>query len=156
VRSRPLAKRPIARDVDGNGYADQLASTTDNSLAVAHNRTERTNLLREINRPLGASVTLDYVRAGNAVCHASVTLDSYYSRGLKSRELTADGAINPFLEIAHTDEFVGVGGAPACRQRFCCVRQQRCSRSSRAAIDATSKTPWDPQSGRTPARGIGK
>ena len=26
---------------------------------------------------------------------------------------TADGAINPFLEIAHTDEFVGVGGAPA-------------------------------------------
>ncbi|HEX8095833.1 SpvB/TcaC N-terminal domain-containing protein, partial [Jatrophihabitans sp.] len=53
------------RDVDGDGYADHLASSDDGSLKVARNRTGRTNLLKSVSRPLGASFSMDYTRDGN-------------------------------------------------------------------------------------------
>jgi hypothetical protein len=53
------------RDVDGDGYADQLASESDASLSVARNLTGRTNLLKTVHRPLGAVMDLDYERVGN-------------------------------------------------------------------------------------------
>ena len=53
------------RDLDGDGYADHLASSDDGSLTVARNRTGRTNLLKSVSRPLGASFALEYTRDGN-------------------------------------------------------------------------------------------
>ena len=55
------------RDIDGDGYADDLTSSSDGTLKVAHNRTGRTNLLKSVSRPLGASFTVDYTRDGNTV-----------------------------------------------------------------------------------------
>ncbi|HEX8081624.1 MAG TPA: SpvB/TcaC N-terminal domain-containing protein [Jatrophihabitans sp.] len=53
------------RDVDGDGYADHLASSDDGQLKVARNRTGRTNLLKSVSRPLGASFSMEYTRDGN-------------------------------------------------------------------------------------------
>jgi RHS repeat-associated protein len=55
------------RDIDGDGNPDHLASTSDGQLRVALNQTGRTNLLRSISRPLGASIGLEYQRDGNTV-----------------------------------------------------------------------------------------
>jgi RHS repeat-associated protein len=70
------------RDLDGDGYADHLASSDDGTLKVARNRTGRTNLLKSVSRPLGASFTLDYTRDGNTTANptsrwtlTSVTID---------------------------------------------------------------------------------
>ena len=57
------------RDVDGDGYADHLTSSADGQLKVARNRTGRTNLLKSVSRPLGASFTLDYTRDGNTTAN---------------------------------------------------------------------------------------
>jgi len=57
------------RDVDGDGYADHLASSDDGALKVARNRTGRTNLLKSVSRPLGASFDLDYTRDGNTTAN---------------------------------------------------------------------------------------
>lgn len=59
------------RDIDGDGYPDQLLASglTDASaqtdLRVSRSRIGRTNLLREVRRPLGATIDIDYERAGN-------------------------------------------------------------------------------------------
>jgi len=57
------------RDIDGDGYADHLVSSDDGTLQVARNRTGRTNLLKSVSRPLGASFTMDYTRDGNTVAN---------------------------------------------------------------------------------------
>ncbi|MFJ7958180.1 SpvB/TcaC N-terminal domain-containing protein [Streptomyces sp. NPDC096319] len=53
------------RDVNGDGLADHVRSTRDDELLVAVNKTGRTNLLRSVDRPMGARIDLDYTRAGN-------------------------------------------------------------------------------------------
>jgi RHS repeat-associated protein len=53
------------RDINGDGFADQLASTRDNQLSVVQNNTGRTNLLRRVTRPLGARMDFEYARDGN-------------------------------------------------------------------------------------------
>ncbi|MBP2324772.1 RHS repeat-associated protein [Kibdelosporangium banguiense] len=53
------------RDINGDGYTDQVRSTKDSELIVAENRTGRTNLLRSVTRPLGGKFDLDYTRDGN-------------------------------------------------------------------------------------------
>ncbi|HEX6686864.1 MAG TPA: SpvB/TcaC N-terminal domain-containing protein [Candidatus Limnocylindrales bacterium] len=53
------------RDINGDGYADHLASSRDSELTVASNKTGRTNLLRGVSRPLGARMEFDYARDGN-------------------------------------------------------------------------------------------
>ncbi|MCW3840482.1 polymorphic toxin-type HINT domain-containing protein [Micromonospora yasonensis] len=156
------------RDINGDGYADHLASTKDNQLVVAENRTGRTNLLAGVTRPLGARMDFDYTRDGNTygqpqsrwvlssvsvndgrpgdgqdvqlvtyrysggvydrlerdfrgygtvveqhrdhgdgdAVRRSVTrqfrTDSFYTKGLLTRELTADGEGRPFQETLHT------------------------------------------------------
>ena len=55
----------MLRDVKGDGTADHLYSNSDGSLRVAVNRTQNTNLLKTVKRPLGGSITLDYKREGN-------------------------------------------------------------------------------------------
>lgn len=53
------------RDINGDGFADQLMTGNDGQLTVAENQTGRTNLLKTVHRPLGSSFTLDYTRDGN-------------------------------------------------------------------------------------------
>jgi RHS repeat-associated protein len=56
------------RDFDGDGYADHIASDGA-AVNVNLNQHGRTNLLKDIRRPLGATIALDYVRAGNTPDH---------------------------------------------------------------------------------------
>lgn len=72
------------RDVDGDGYVDQVRSGNDGELVVAQNRTGRSNLLRTVARPMGARVDLDYARSGN-------TTDQPDSRWVLSRTSVFDG-----------------------------------------------------------------
>src|SRR5262249_44662345 len=58
------ASQSQIHDFDGDGYADHIRA--DGSAVTVHfNQRGRTNLLRSITRPLGATIALDYVRAGN-------------------------------------------------------------------------------------------
>ena len=83
--SQSMAREEAAlRDVDGDGYADHLASTNDSGMVVARNRTGRTNLLKSVSRPLGATIGLEYTRDGN-------TTDAPQSRWVLSRTTLADG-----------------------------------------------------------------
>jgi RHS repeat-associated protein len=72
------------RDVDGDGYTDHVFSTDDGTLTVARNRTDRTNLLKSIDRPLGATINLEYARDGN-------TYDQPQSRWVLSKVAVNDG-----------------------------------------------------------------
>ncbi|HLZ88435.1 MAG TPA: RHS repeat-associated core domain-containing protein, partial [Puia sp.] len=53
------------QDINGDGYPDYISSTQDDNLTVALSTIGRTNLLRTVNRPMGAAFTLDYQRVGN-------------------------------------------------------------------------------------------
>jgi len=53
------------RDINGDGYPDYLVSNDDHKLEVSLNNHGRTNLLKSVQRPLGASFELDYERQGN-------------------------------------------------------------------------------------------
>ncbi|HET8661435.1 MAG TPA: SpvB/TcaC N-terminal domain-containing protein [Micromonosporaceae bacterium] len=60
--SRPGAS---VRDVNGDSFPDAVTSDSDGSLTVAASPIARTNLLRTVSRPLGATMSLDYERSGN-------------------------------------------------------------------------------------------
>ena len=53
------------QDIDGDGFPDVLESEKDDDLKVKRSTIGRTNLLKKVNRPLGAEITLDYKRVGN-------------------------------------------------------------------------------------------
>lgn len=53
------------QDVNGDGFPDYLRSDEDDKLTVSLSTIARTNQLKTIHRPLGASFTLDYQRVGN-------------------------------------------------------------------------------------------
>jgi RHS repeat-associated protein len=72
------------RDVNGDGYVDQVRSTRDDELVVGANKTGRTNLLRSVSRPLGARIDLDYTRTGNTYAQPE-------SRWVLSRTAVFDG-----------------------------------------------------------------
>jgi len=72
------------RDVNGDGYPDHIASSDDGSMIVGQNTTERTNLLRSIQRPLGATIALEYQRDGNTYAQPQ-------SRWVMSKVLVNDG-----------------------------------------------------------------
>ena len=83
------------RDVDGDGYADHLASSDDGQLKVARNRTGRTNLLKSVSRPLGASFSMEYTRDGNTTANptsrwvlTSVTVDDGHADDGPATRLT--------------------------------------------------------------------
>ena len=83
--STSLARQDSALiDVDGDGNVDHVTSSDDSLLTVARNTAGRTNLLRSIARPLGATIDLDYDRAGN-------TTDQPRSRWVLSRVSIDDG-----------------------------------------------------------------
>lgn len=53
------------RDVTGSGIPDYVSSTSDGQMTVSLNNIGRTNLLKTVSRPLGATITLDYQPTGN-------------------------------------------------------------------------------------------
>ncbi|GGB25045.1 SpvB/TcaC N-terminal domain-containing protein [Puia dinghuensis] len=53
------------QDINGDGYPDYVSSTKDDNLTVSLSTIGRTNLLRTVNRPMGAVFALDYQRVGN-------------------------------------------------------------------------------------------
>ncbi len=71
-------------DIDGDGYPDHLTSTSDGAISAGINPTGRTNLLRAVKRPLGASFEVAYSRAGN-------TYAMQQSRWVMSRLAITDG-----------------------------------------------------------------
>jgi RHS repeat-associated protein len=157
-------------DVDGDGYPDHVSSDESGQMRVARNQIGRTNLLKQVTRPLGATIDLQYERDGNTydqpqsswvlsnvamsdghpgegvdtqlvtmryeggvynrlerefygygvvteehrdTAHANALYrsirrefrtDSFYTRGLLTRELTRDAAGNSFVEEEHSYE----------------------------------------------------
>lgn len=73
-------------DIDGDGYADFLHSTADNGIAVGRNPIGRTNLLKSVNRPLGARIDIEYARDGN-------TFDMPQSRFVMTKVTVHDGHV---------------------------------------------------------------
>ncbi|HLQ24523.1 MAG TPA: SpvB/TcaC N-terminal domain-containing protein, partial [Acidiferrobacterales bacterium] len=74
------------RDMDGDGFADHVRSASDSELKVALNPIGRTNLLKSVMRPLGASFNLEYTRDGN-------TFDLPQSRWVMTKVTTFDGHV---------------------------------------------------------------
>ncbi|MEV0622006.1 toxin TcdB middle/N-terminal domain-containing protein, partial [Nonomuraea sp. NPDC050404] len=85
----------VLRDINGDGFADHLASGADDQLTVAANQTGRTNLLKTVKRPLGSTVELDYTRDGN-------TYDLPASRYVLSSVKTHDGLAGDGADTQHT------------------------------------------------------
>ncbi|MCH7534657.1 MAG: hypothetical protein IH948_02740, partial [Bacteroidetes bacterium] len=52
-------------DADGDGFPDYLLSDEEDELSVAPSTIRRTNLLKSVDRPLGATFTLNYELEGN-------------------------------------------------------------------------------------------
>ncbi|HEU5289378.1 MAG TPA: RHS repeat-associated core domain-containing protein [Cyclobacteriaceae bacterium] len=60
--SRELSK---FTDMDGDGYPDFVTSTNDDNLTVFRSTIGRTNMLKSVNRPLGAAFSMNYEQLGN-------------------------------------------------------------------------------------------
>lgn len=52
-------------DINGDGFMDFLQSTSADQLGVSTSTIGKTNLLKSVERPLGAKITIDYERSGN-------------------------------------------------------------------------------------------
>ena len=85
------------RDIDGDGYPDHLASQNPHQVTVARNLTGRTNLLRSIERPLGAKIWLDYHREGN-------TQDMPQSRWVLDQVKVYDG-VSDSAELGQANDY---------------------------------------------------
>ena len=49
-------------DFNGDGYPDVLKSNSEGSMQVAYSKVGKTNMLKQVKRPLGAVITMDYGR----------------------------------------------------------------------------------------------
>jgi len=74
------------RDVDGDGFADHVLTERDSQLSVALNPIGRTNLLKKVHRPLGATFDVEYTRDGN-------TFDLPQSRWVMTKVTVFDGHV---------------------------------------------------------------
>jgi YD repeat-containing protein len=74
------------RDMDGDGFVDHVFSERDSQLSVALNPIGRTNLLKKVHRPLGATFDLEYTRDGNR-------FELPQSRWLMTRVTVFDGHV---------------------------------------------------------------
>jgi RHS repeat-associated protein len=85
--STNLGRPEVAfRDMDGDGFADHVYSERDSELRVALNPIGRTNLLKKVLRPMGATIDLEYTRDGN-------TFDLPQSRWNMTRVAVFDGHV---------------------------------------------------------------
>jgi len=53
------------QDVNGDGYVDYVTSEDATAMNVSLSKIDRTNLLKTVERPLGATIEIDYERDGN-------------------------------------------------------------------------------------------
>ena len=83
------------RDMDGDGFVDHVFSDKDTELSVATNPIGRTNLLKSVARPLGASFELEYTRDGN-------TYEMPQSRWVLSKTTVRDGVIGDGVDTLLT------------------------------------------------------
>ncbi len=96
------------QDIDGDGFADHVlkaekAPRSDNSAVwVRLNQMSKSNLLRRVERPLGGSIDLNYVRTGN-------TVDMPESRWVMSEVVVHDGRADgtPGHDIASSYTYAG-------------------------------------------------
>ncbi len=72
--SRSMSRQELElRDINGDGYLDDLSSSPDNTTDVRLNNTGDTNLLKSVDRPMGGSFTIDYERKGNTTAAPAST-----------------------------------------------------------------------------------
>jgi RHS repeat-associated protein len=110
--SRELAK---LSDVDGDGYPDYVTSSQDDKLTVSVSTIGRTNLLKSVQRPLGATFAVDYQRKGNTYAMPMdvwalsrvVVQDGFKGDGVDSL-LTTFAYENGYYD-RHEREFYGFG-----------------------------------------------
>jgi RHS repeat-associated protein len=124
------------RDINGDGFADQLRSSKDSQLRVAENKTGRTNLLRSVKRALGASFDLDYARDGN-------TYDLPQSRFDLSSVTTHDGHAGDGVDT-RLSTFTYSGGVYDRQEREfrgygTVVSEQRDTSAGNAVLRATTQ-----------------
>jgi len=102
-------------DVDGDGYADFVESNGEDELKVKRSTIGRTNLLKSVERPLGASFLVDYRREGNSY---RMTQDVWALSKVTVRDgYTGDGVDSLLTTFAYEDgyydrherEFYGFG-----------------------------------------------
>jgi RHS repeat-associated protein len=72
------------KDINGDGYPDQIYKDADGIITANFNRTGRTNLLKKVNRPLGGSFEIAYNRNGN-------TTDMPFSKWVMAKVTVNDG-----------------------------------------------------------------
>ena len=73
-------------DLNGDGFVDSVLTAEDSSMTVVLNPIRRTNMLKSVKRPLGASFDLDYARVGN-------TYNMPQSRFVLARVSVFDGVV---------------------------------------------------------------
>ncbi|WP_154402237.1 SpvB/TcaC N-terminal domain-containing protein [Ornithinimicrobium cavernae] len=124
-------------DVNGDGFADSVATTADEELKVSLNNHGRTNLLQEVVNPLGGTMTLDYARDGNTIAHpgsvftmTSVTLDD-------GRDSAGDGVD----VLAWTYDYEGLDYDRAHRQSlgFATILEHEMDATTGTAIRTTTR-----------------
>ncbi|MEV0382548.1 SpvB/TcaC N-terminal domain-containing protein [Nonomuraea sp. NPDC050643] len=123
------------RDLDGDGFADHLASTKDSELTVAANKTGRTNLLKTVKRPLGSSIELDYARAGNTYAQPQ-------SQWVLSSVKTSDGLAGDGADVQHTTFTYADGVQDRLEREFLgygTLVARQLDRSGKALRSTTSK-----------------
>ena len=83
-------------DFDGDGYADHVYSDSSGKIVVQLNNHGRTNLLKAVRRPLGATIELDYARSGNTTDQpgnrwvlAKTTVDDGHRARASTRQVVA-------------------------------------------------------------------
>jgi len=95
------------RDVDGDGYPDYVytnpASESDKSFKVKRSTIGRTNMLKQVFRPLGANFALDYERIGNT--YAMPNSVWALSKVSINDGFTGDGADNMRNTFEYEDGF---------------------------------------------------
>ncbi len=95
--SESMSRAAVAiQDMDGDGFPEYLTSSDSDDLRVSLDTIERTNMLRQVNRPLGSTVTLAYVRSGN-------TIDQPQNKWVLARVEVNDGFAGDGTDILATN-----------------------------------------------------
>lgn len=99
-------------DVDGDGLLDTVSSDASDSLAVRRNATGRTNMLKAVQRPLGASFALEYGREGNTTDHpdsmwvlSKVTTDDGHAGDGADTQVTTYGYEGARFDFAEREDY---------------------------------------------------
>jgi hypothetical protein len=91
--NRSVSRQEVSfSDINGDGYPDYLHSTEDSSMSVGLSQIGRTNMLKGVERPLGATIELDYERSGN-------TYDQPHNQWVMSRLEVNDGHVGDGVDV---------------------------------------------------------